>query len=68
MIQQNDILFSRFDTWKVIDVQDDYVVVLLQSTIDGQVNQEEDNIGDFILLNDILEWSGSYSIIRFTYI
>jgi len=55
MLKRNDILVSGFDVWKVIDVQPDYIVALLQSNIDGNVDQEEDNIGEFILRSDILE-------------
>ena len=55
MLKRNDILISGFDVWKVIDVQPDYVVALLQSDINGLVDQEEDNIGEFILRSDIDE-------------
>jgi len=55
MIEVNDILTDNyFSVWCVIDVQEDYVIALLRSDIDGPVDQEEDNIGEFILKNDIL--------------
>jgi hypothetical protein len=55
MIEIGDILVSGFETRRVIDVQPDYVVAILQFNIDGDVDQEEDNIGEFILRSDILE-------------
>lgn len=55
MIEINDILISDFDKRRVIDVQDDYVVALLIEDRDGIINQDEDNIGEFILRNDINE-------------
>jgi len=55
MIEIDDILISGFDKRRVIDVQDDYVVALLFENIDGSVNQDGDNIGEFILRNDIAE-------------
>jgi hypothetical protein len=55
MIEIGDILISGFETRRVIDVQPNYVVALLQSDRDGPIDQEEDNIGEFILRNDILE-------------
>lgn len=57
MIEVNDILISSFEVRRVIDAEpeNDYVIALLQSDIDGPVDQDEDNIGDFILRNDIYE-------------
>jgi len=53
MIKINDILIDGFDVRKVIDVSDDYCVAILIEDINGPVNQDEDNLGEFILLNDI---------------
>ena len=58
MIEINDILESSgFRVYRVIDVDYDegYCITLLQSDIDGPINQDEDNIAEFILLNDIAE-------------
>ena len=55
MIEIGDLIRSGHQIRKVIDVQDDYVVALLQSDFDGFVNQNEDNIGEFILRSDIAE-------------
>ena len=57
MIKVNDILTEGLRAWRVIEAEpeNDYVLALLQSDIDGPVNQDEDNIGDFILKNDIYE-------------
>lgn len=55
MLKINDILIDGFQIRRIIDIQPDYVVTLLQQDIDGVINQEEDNIGDFILRNDINE-------------
>ena len=38
-----------------VDYDEGYCITLLQSDIDGPVNQDEDNIAEFILLNDIAE-------------
>jgi len=55
MIEVNDILTESFRVWRVIEAEPDhdYVIALLQSDIDGPVDPDEDNIGDFILKNDI---------------
>jgi len=55
MLAINDILISGCEIRKIIDVQPDYVVTLLQQDRDGIVNQDEDNIGEFILRSDIVE-------------
>jgi len=55
MIELNDILVDGFDRRKVIDVQDDYVTAILIEDMNGCVDQNEDNIGEFILRNDIAE-------------
>lgn len=55
MIEIDDILISGFDKRRVIDVQDDYVIALLFENINGSVNQDGDNIGEFILRNDIAD-------------
>lgn len=57
MIEVNDILHNGLSTYKVIDAEpdNDYVVALLQSDIDGPIDQDEDNIGEFILREDIAE-------------
>ncbi len=55
MIEIGDILVTAFEVSRVIDVQPDYVVTLLQENIDGPVDQDEDNIGEFVLLTDIYE-------------
>jgi len=57
MIKQNDILTCGCSIWRVIEAEpdNDYVIALLQSDIDGPVDQEEDNIGEFILRNDIAD-------------
>ncbi len=59
MIEVNDILISSFEVRRVIDAEpeNDYVVALLQSDIDGPVDQDADNIAEFILKNDIYEGS-----------
>ena len=38
---------------KVIDIADDVVVAILLADRDGAISQDEDNIGEFILLSDI---------------
>jgi len=58
MIKINDIIDGPvFRVYRVIDVnyREGYCVVLLQSDMDGPVNQEEDNIGIFMLLNSITD-------------
>ncbi len=55
MIEIGDILTSGFDVRKVIDIEDDYCVGLLLENIDGPIDQDEDNIAEFILLNDIYD-------------
>ena len=57
MVKINDILVSGFDVRRVIEAEpdNDYVIALLQSDIDGSVDQDADNIGEFILRNDIAE-------------
>jgi len=55
MLEIGDILICGFDKRKVIDVQDDYVITILIEDIDGLIDQDEDNIGEFILRNDIVE-------------
>lgn len=57
MIKIDDIIWCGFDKRKVIDVNSDegYCIAILQCDIDGLVNQDEDNIAKFILLNDIDE-------------
>ncbi len=58
MIEVNDILHGDgFRTYKVIDSEpeNDYVTILLQSDINGSIDQDEDNIGEFVLKNDIYE-------------
>jgi len=55
MLNINDILISGCEIRRIIDVQPDYVVTLLQQNREGLVNQDEDNIGDFILRNNINE-------------
>jgi len=57
MIEINDTFDDCFRVYRVIDVNYDegYCVTLLQSDIDGPVDQEEDNIGEFVLLSDFYE-------------
>ena len=57
LLKANDILISGFEVRRVIEAEpeNDYVIALLQSDINGPIDQDEDNIGDFILKNDIYE-------------
>lgn len=57
MIEINDILTESVRTCRVIDAvpENDYIVTLLQSDIDGPVDQDSDNIGEFVLKSDILD-------------
>ena len=53
MLKINDILIGQRQIWRIIDVQADYVVALLQSENGIPVDQTEDNIGEFIMVSDI---------------
>jgi len=55
MLEIDDILISGCERRKVIDVQNDYVITILIQDIDGPVDQDSDNIAEFILRNDIDE-------------
>jgi len=55
MIKVGDIIESGFNVRKVIDLDGDVVTAILIEDIHGAVNQEDDNIGEFILVNDIAE-------------
>ena len=56
MLKINDILISGREIRRIIDIQPDYVIALLtQDIFDGVINQDEDNIGKFILRSDIIE-------------
>lgn len=55
MLKINDILVDSFQEHRIIDIQPDYVVALLIHNFDGAVDQDEDNIGEFIMRNDIAE-------------
>lgn len=55
MISIGDILTSGLEIRKVIGIENDYCITILLQDIDGAVDEDEDNIGEFVLLSDIID-------------